>query len=92
MSDEILREIQLDIKDIKNDINHIKVTQAGMQVDVAHHIKRSDANEADIKHLDEKKVQPLEQKMAELSGVYKFVMFLSLLATIGLAFIEYFKK
>lgn len=92
MSDEILITIHEDIKEIKKDVSEIKINQAVMQLDVKHHIKRSDMLEDLIQHLDETKITPLQAEMNQIKGIYKFVMFLSLIATIVLVFVEFFKK
>jgi len=91
MSDELLNLIHQDVKEIKEAVAEIKTNQAVMQLDVKHHVKRSDMLEDLVTHLDETKISPLQADMNQIKGIYKFVMFLSLLATIALAFIEWFK-
>lgn len=68
MSDDILNLIHDDIKDIKKDVSDIKINQAVMQLDVKHHVRRSDLLEDLVQHLDESRIQPLEKQLAELKG------------------------
>jgi len=92
MSDDILKLIHEDVKDIKKDIGELKVTSGKQQVSLDVHIRRSDSLEELVNHLDEQKIQPLQDSVSQIKGIYKFVMFLSLLATIALVFVEFFKK
>lgn len=90
--DKILSKIFDKIDKISDDIGELKVTSAKQQVSLDVHIKRSDSLEKIVQHLDEQKIAPLENEMNQIKGIYKFVMFLSLIATIALVFVEFFKK
>lgn len=92
MADDLLTIIHDDVKEIKKDISEIKIIAAKQQVGLDLHIKRSDMLEELVNHLDEQKIQPLQDSVSQIKGIYKFVMFLSLLATIALVFVEFFKK
>lgn len=91
MSDDLIKIIHEYVKEIKKDISEIKVIAGKQQVGLDLHIKRSDLLEELVQHLDEQKIQPLQDSVSQIKGIYKFVMFLSLLATIALVFVEYFK-
>lgn len=92
MSDDLLKLIHSDVKDIKKDISDLKVTSGKQQVSLEEHMKRSDALQELIQHIDESKVIPLEKDMNQIKGIYKFLAALATLATILLTIIEYFKK
>ena len=68
---EILKSIHDDVKDIKKDVSELKTNQAVMQLDVEHHVKRSDLLEDIVKHLDEQRIQPIEKELAQLKGSRK---------------------
>lgn len=91
MSDDLLNKIFIKVEKISEDVGELKVTSAKQQVSLDLHVKRSNMLEDLVTHIDESKVQPLQAEMSQIKGIYKFIAFLSVLATIALSFIEYFK-
>lgn len=84
MSDEILIFIKEKVEKIAEDVNELKTNQAVIQLDVQHHVKRSDMLEDLVQHLDEKRIQPVEKELAELKGARKGVYrFMGLLIALG---------
>jgi len=60
MSDDILSKIYDKVEKISEDVGSIKITQAVMEADVKHHVKRSDMLEemyTDLKHKD---IEPIK--------------------------------
>lgn len=76
MSDELLKIIHNDVKDIKKDISDLKVTSGKQQVSLEEHMKRSDALEDLVNHLDEAKIEPMQADINQIRGIYKFLGFL----------------
>ena len=91
MSDELLKLIHEDVKDIKKDISDLKVTSGKQQVSLDEHMKRSDSLEELVQHLDENRIQPIEKELAGLKGarkgIYKFVGTLIALGGVIAAFL-----
>jgi hypothetical protein len=84
MADDILVAIHEDVKEIKKDVSEVKVNLAVMQLDVKHHVKRSDMLEDLVQHLDETRIQPIEKQLAELKGARKGIYnFIGLLIAFG---------
>lgn len=92
MSDDILNSIHEKVEKIAEDISEIKLNQAVMQLDVKHHIKRSDALEDLVTHLDEAKIQPLQNDVSKIKGAYQLLVILGIIASIAIVFVEWFKK
>ena len=87
MSDELLQLIHDDVKDIKKDISDLKVTSGKQQVSLEEHMKRSDALQELIQHLDESKIQPMQADINQIRGIYKFLGFLIALGSCIAAFL-----
>jgi hypothetical protein len=91
MSDELIPKIFEKLEKISEDMGDLKVTSAKQQISLDEHIKRSNMLEDLVNHLDENKIQPIEKDLNQIKGIYKFIVFLSVLATIALTLVEFFK-
>lgn len=91
MSDEILNLIHKKVEKIAEDVTDLKTSQAVMQLDVSHHVKRSDMLEDLVGHLDEYKIQPLQKEMAQIKGGYKLLGAIGLIISIVLGILKFFR-
>ncbi len=72
------------------DISSIKVDLSAMKKDVAHHIKRSDLTDENLKLLRDD-VKPLQKHAAMVEGALKLIGIASLIAGIVLAIFQIIK-
>ena len=91
MSDEILNQIHTKVEKISEDVSDIKIIAAKHDENLKEHMRRTSALENLYDHLDTDKIGPLQADMNQLKGIYKFVIFLSVLATIALTIVEWIK-
>lgn len=92
MSDDLIPRIFEKVEKISDDVVDIKIIAAKHDENLKEHMRRTSALENMYQHLDESRIQPLETSINKIKGIYGFIVFLSLLATIALVFVEYFKK
>lgn len=92
MSDELIPKIFEKVEKIADDVGSLKVTSAVHEETLRIHVKRSTMVEELYNTMKKEDIEPLKADMAQIKGIYKFVIFLSVLATIALVFVEYFKK
>lgn len=92
---DILTLIHEKVEKIAEDVAELKVS-SGRQEEIQNqhestlqdHMKRSDTLEKLYAHLDENKIQPLQQEMSQIHGVVKFIGFLGILASIIVAILK----
>lgn len=70
MEDRRDRSVTMKLDAIMEKLAQVNISIAKIEVDVAHHIKRTD--------LLEKQVEPMKKHTDELAGVVKFLKFLAL--------------
>lgn len=97
--DNILNLIYAKVEKIGEDVGELKISGVRQEeIQNKHedtlqvHIKRSDMLEKMYNHLDEDKIQPLQNDMAKLHGVGKFIGFLGVIATIILTILKLIGK
>ena len=73
--------IKESIEEIKKDIGEIKTSQKVMERDIAHHIKRTDIAEENLKLL-RGDLRPVEDHVAMMNGALKFLGIVSVLVAI----------
>lgn len=99
MSDDILNLIYAKVEKISDDVGELRVSSV-RQEEIANkheetlqdHMKRSDTLEKMYEHLDEDKIQPLQQHMSQIHGIVKFIGLLGVVASILMAILKFIGK
>jgi hypothetical protein len=91
MSDDLLKLIHEDVKEIKKDVSELKGTAIKHDINLEMHMEQSRTLKKLYEHLDENRIQPLEKELAELkgarSGIYRFIGLLIALGGMIAAFL-----
>jgi hypothetical protein len=74
-------DIKIIFEEIRRDISEIKTSQKVMERDVAHHIKRTELAEENIKLLRQD-LKPVEDHISMMNGSLKLLGVLSILVAI----------
>lgn len=77
MSDELLNKIYDRVEKMSEDVVSIKVTQAVMEQDVKHHVRRSDMLEDMYTDLKEKDIDPIKADIHRFKGILQFIAYIT---------------
>jgi len=90
-SDELLEKIYSKVEKISEDVGELKVSQAVMQEDVKHHVKRSDMLEDMYNEMRDQDIEPMKEDINKFKGGLKIIAYLTGLVGVVLGALKLFK-